>query len=330
MHPVLRAAAERQWGLFTAVDARRAGYGHDEIRALCGTGRWVRLRRGVYTTPGRLAEIGSRRHGADCLAALLFLDRPGTAVSHGSAARLLDVPVWGGLDPTVRLTDPEQWRVGSGFRIACAPLGPEEVVRHGPFRLTSPARTLVDCAREWPLEHAVVAMDAALLAGRTTPQDLARTAVAQQSWRGAPAARRAVALADGRAESPLETRGRLRILGAGLPTPELQVEIRSPGRSVAVVDAWFDDAAVAVESDGRVEYTDPWRGRSAGQVLWDEKRREDDLRALGIRVVRVAGADLGDRWPAVADRLASLLAAPGPAVRRWTATPRTRGRRRTA
>ncbi len=329
MHPVLRAAAERQWGLFTAVDARRAGYGHDEIRALCGTGRWVRLRRGVYTTPGRLAEIGSRRHGADCLAALLFLDRPGTAVSHGSAARLLDVPVWGGLDPTVRLTDPEQWRVGSGFRIACAPLGPEEVVRHGPFRLTSPARTLVDCAREWPLER-----------GRRDGRRPARRtddAPGPGPHRGGPAvlARSAGRPAGGRTgrrarRVPLETRGRLRILGAGLPTPELQVEIRSPGRSVAVVDAWFDDAAVAVESDGRVEYTDPWRGRSAGQVLWDEKRREDDLRALGIRVVRVAGADLGDRWPAVADRLASLLAAPGPAVRRWTATPRTRGRRRTA
>jgi hypothetical protein len=137
-----------------------------------------------------------------------------------------------------------------------------------------------------------------------------------------------VSLADGRAESPLETRGRLRIVGAGLPTPELQVEIRTGGRLVAVVDAWFDEAAVAVEFDGRTKYTDPWRDRSPGQVLWEEKRREDELRALDIRVVRVVDADLGPRWAEMQSRLGALLASSVPAVRRFTATPRTHGRRR--
>jgi len=37
----------------------------------------------------------------------------------------------------------------------------------------------------------------------------------------------------------------------------LQVEIRTPGRLVAVVDAWFDEAAVAVEFDGQVKYREP-------------------------------------------------------------------------
>ena len=36
----------------------------------------------------------------------------------------------------------------------------------------------------------------------------------------------------------------------GFAAPELQVEIRTAGRLVAVVDAWFEDAAVAVEFDG--------------------------------------------------------------------------------
>jgi hypothetical protein len=330
VHPVLRAAADRQWGLFTAVDARRAGYGHDEIRSLCHTGNWVRLRRGVYTTAERLGDLGGRPHGVDGLAALLFLDRPDTVLSHGSAARILGVPVWAGLERTVRLTDPHQWRAGSGLRVNCAPLDTHEVVRRGPFRLTSMARTLVDCAREWPLEDAVVAMDAALLAGRTTPRELSLVAAAQQCWRGAPRARRAIGLADGRAESPLETRGRLRIVGSDLPSPDLQVEIHTGTRLVGVVDAWFDDAAVAVEFDGRLKYTDPWHDRSPGQVAWEEKRREDALRRLGIRVVRIADADLGDRWPAVATGIADLLATPGPAVRRFAATSRTRGRQRTA
>jgi hypothetical protein len=330
MHPLLRAAAERQWGLFTAVDARRAGYGHDEIRSLCTTGTWVRLRRGVYTTADRLTELGGRRHGVDCLAVLLCVGSPRTVISHSSAARLLGITVRRGLDRTVRLTDPAQWRSGTSFRMACASLGRGEVIERGPFRLTSTARTLVDCAREWPVEDSVVAMDSALLAGSTTPAELAQVAVGQPSWRGAPAARRAIALSDGRAESPLETRGRLRIVGAGFARPELQVEIRSGGRLVGVVDAWFEEAAVAVEFDGQVKYTNPWRGRTPERVLWEEKRREDDLRALDIRVVRVADTDVGAAWPALERRLGTLLSTPGPVARRFTATARQLGRRRSA
>ncbi|WP_324274688.1 type IV toxin-antitoxin system AbiEi family antitoxin domain-containing protein [Blastococcus brunescens] len=51
MHPLLRAVAERQLGLFTAADARRAGYEHGEIRHLCSSGTWVRLRRGSTRWP---------------------------------------------------------------------------------------------------------------------------------------------------------------------------------------------------------------------------------------------------------------------------------------
>ena len=173
---------------------------------------------------------------------------------------------------------------------------------------------------------AVVAMDAALLAGRTTPDALARAADAARHWRGASRAARAAALADGRAESPLETRGRLRILGSGFVAPRLQVEIRTDGRLIGVVDAWFDDAAVAVEFDGQVKYTDPWR--DPGRVLWEEKRREDDLRGLGIRFLRLADEDLGSRWPVAEARLGRLLAEPGPSDRRFTAAARTRGVRR--
>jgi hypothetical protein len=129
---------------------------------------------------------------------------------------------------------------------------------------------------------------------------------------------------------PLETRGRLHIVGSGLPAPELQVEIRSRSGLVGVVDAWFDDAAVAVEFDGRVKYTDPWRDRSPERVLWEEKRREDELRFLDIRVVRVADADLGRRWPSTERRLLDLLAHRGPAERRFVAVPRAQGVRRTA
>jgi hypothetical protein len=331
VHPVLRAAADRRYGVFTAAEAVAAGHGHSEIQNLTGSGRWVRLRRGVLIAADDLDRAGreGRRHDVDCLAVLLALGRPRTAVSHESAARLWNLPVPGSAAGPIRLTDPDRWRRGEGYLMSRAPLRPGEAWRSGPVRLTSAARTLVDCAREWPIEDAVVAMDAALLAERTTPEELVAAAAAARHWPGAAGAVRAAALADGRAESPLETRGRLRILGAGLSAPELQVEIRAGGRLIAVVDAWFDEPAVAVEFDGRIKYTDPWRGRSPERVLWAEKRREDELRALDISVVRIADADLGTRWTDIEAQLGRLLTAPGPSVRRFTATPRAHGMRRT-
>lgn len=330
MHPLLRAAADRQLGLFTAADARRAGYGHTEIKGLCSSGTWLRLRRGVYVEAARLptSTTDAVRHRADCLAVMLGLGRPTAAISHVSAARLWGLTVRRGLPTTVRLTDPHQWRRGPDYRMAQAALPLQDVVARGPLRLTSVGRTLVDCAREWDLEDTVVAMDAALLARRLEPAGLSAAAERARGRPGAQRVLRAAALADGRAESPLETRGRLRIIGSGLPTPELQVEIRSAGRLVGVVDAWFEAAAVAVEFDGKVKYTDPWR--DPGRVLWEEKRREDELRALDIRVVRVIDADVDARWAAVAQRLRGLLASPGPAHRRFSATPRDRGRQHAA
>jgi hypothetical protein len=328
VHPLLRAAAERQLGVFTATDVRRAAYDHAEVRQLCSSGRWIRLRRGVYIAAEDVPADGPARREVDCMAVLLHLDRQHTALSHGTAAQLRGLPVPRTLDPAIRLTDPERWRRGEGFLMSRAPLLPAEVISSGPLRLTSPARTLVDCAREWSLDDAVVALDAALLARLTTPGQLAEAARAAAAWPGARRAARAVALADGRAESALETRGRLRIVGAGLPPMELQVEIRVNGRLVAVVDGWFEDAAVAVEFDGRVKYTDPWRDRTPAQVLWEEKRREDELRALDIRVARMVDADAGPRWPAMEQHLRRLTSSPGPARRRFTAQRRQLGVRR--
>jgi hypothetical protein len=330
VHPLLRARAEGRFGVFTTAEAVAAGHGHSEIQNLTASGAWVRLRRGVLITADDL-ELARRRGNAwrlQCIAVLLVLGRPRASISHGSAARLWGLPVPRTADELIRITDPERWRRGDGFLMSRAPLGRGEIWRTGPIRLTSAARTLVDCAREWPLEDAVVAMDAGVLAERTTTEELRRAAAAVRGWPGASRACRATALADGRAESPLETRGRLRMLGAGIQAPELQIEIMHGGRLVGVVDAWFDDAAVAVEFDGQVKYTDPWRGRSPERVLWDEKRREDELRALDIRVVRVVDADLERGWARVENRLRELLRTQGPAVRRFTTAARVRGRLR--
>lgn len=238
VHPLLRSAAQRQLGIFTAADARRAGYAHPEIRRMCSSGQWQRLRRGIYIAAGDLtrADSNGHRHQLEYLAVLLAVDRPMAAISHRSAARLWGFPLRQQPGDVVTLTDPAHGRDGRGFHITRAPLEPREVTGRGPFRLTTAARTLVDLARDEPLEDSVVAMDAALLTRRVSEEELRRAAERAARWRGSRRAFRAMSLADGRSESPLETRGRLRIIGAGLPAPQLQVEIRAGGRLVGVVD----------------------------------------------------------------------------------------------
>jgi hypothetical protein len=109
------------------------------------------------------------------------------------------------------------------------------------------------------------------------------------------------------------------MLASGLPRPELQVEIYDAAGFIGRADAWYEDAAVAIEFDGKVKYTDPRYASSPGEVLWEEKRREDRMRAVGIRVVRVVNEDLGSPWHGSAARIGGLLAAPYIGPRRFRA-----------
>lgn len=319
MHPLLRTVADRQLGVFTARDARRAGYEPEEVRALLSRREWTTVRRGVYAETGALAGLRAdpgQSHLVDCAAVLASLE-PGPVLSHSSAARFHGFPVPRGAH-VVRLTDTEQWRTGRGYRVARAGLAPGEVVPFLRFSATGPARTLVDCAREWSLTASVVAMDAAVQTRALTRADLVEAVLASRHRVGIGTAGRALSLADGRSESPLESRGRLALLAGGLPLPELQVEVHD-GRGLAGrVDAWYDDAALAVEFDGRVKYARPRGGRTPAEVAWEEKRREDRIRAAGVRFVRIADEDLGAPWPGVIDRIRTLLAEPVPGPRRFT------------
>lgn len=313
MLPVLDEIAVRQFGVFTAAQVLAAGHSREEVRTLLRTGEWQRRRRGVYCVGETAARAaGDRRlaHLLDVAATLVALPRR-PAASHASAAAVHELVTPRGGLAEVRLTDPGNWRVGRGYRVSQGTLPAGTVTDWASFSVTTVARTLVDCAREWELVDAVVALDDAIHRELTDPRLLRAAVAGARHWEGAAKAARAVGLADGRAESPLESAGRVRILTSGLPAPELQVELWDDDGFIGRVDGWYDDAAVALEFDGAVKYLDPRGGRSPGEVLWQEKRREDRMRAAGARPVRIAQEDLGGgSWPRVRDRLRGLLATP--------------------
>jgi len=327
--PTLRSAIARHAGVFATSDALAAGVDRRAIGPLLRSGEWRRIRFGVYTTAEvwHRHEATGRTHDLECAAVLRRLDRTGVAVSHDSAARLHGLVLPRSSRVEVRLTDPEQFRTGRGYRISEGALPPSDVVVRDGVPLTTVPRTLADVGREWPLLDTVVAADDALADGRTTPAELEAATLAQTHWVGCGKAARAFSLARVGAHSPHETRTRLALLGAGLPEPLLQQAVRVGSRLLAVLDMYWPDHGVFVECDGMVKYTDPWRNRTPAQVLWDEKRRQDDLLDLDLRGVRIAPEDLDGRFEEKADRLRSLFTMGPPAAPRYRTELWNRGQR---
>jgi len=170
-----------------------------------------------------------------------------------------------------------------------------DVTVHGGVLVVNPALAVIQTASCEGLRAGLIAADAALARGLVTTGDLAG-ALASSGLAGEPA--RAVAMADGRSESPGESWSRLVFAGLALPAPELQAEIRDAGgRLLGRVDFLFRERRVIVEFDGRVKY----EGADGRDALFREKRREDALRSLGYQVVRLTWRDLSD--PALVSRL---------------------------
>ena len=243
---------------------------------------WRPVFRGVYAD----VELPVTHELAIAGASLLV---PDSAVFSGrSAACLLGA---GGLVDAatpVEVTVPEADRFGpvAGLRIRRAVVPESDVRTVRRYSCTTPVRTAVDIARHEGLPDSVVALDVLLGRGLVHPTRLAEAVAALPTGRGCRRARRAAALADGRAESPPETVVRVLLRAAGLvPVPQFVVR-DAAGRFVARVDLAFPSQRVAVEYDGA------WHGRP-GQLARD-RRRLNALVAVGWRVVHLTAADLHD------------------------------------
>lgn len=310
-------------GLFSRSDALAAGWTDDAIAHAVTIGRWRRLSPGVYAPAAAAANVLSSpaaARGAELLLARSAQRTcPRAVISHGSAALMWDLPTLGnGSRPCVTVAAGTALRGLAAVHLHRAGLPAAEVVTVGGARITSAARTVCDVARECGSDAGVVAADAALRARLVTPAQLGAQVSRCARWPGIASARRAVALADPLSESPLESLSRLRIAAAGLPTPELQVEIGDDlGTFVGRLDFYWPEYGVAGEADGNLKYTD----RS---VLVDERRRQRRLESLGLVVVRWEWADLR-RFAGVTRELkAAFQRGVRPGGRRWSVLPCTR------
>jgi hypothetical protein len=163
--------------------------------------------------------------------------------------------------------------------------------------VTGPVRAALDLARSLPHEAAVVVLDAALHAGVLTVDELRAPLPDIVGAPGSRSAARAVGLADGRSESVGESRSRVLLAELGLAPSALPFEVRAAdGSFLARTDFAWESAGVVGEFDGRVKYGRLLRpGQDSGDVVFEEKRREEEIRDVGWGVVRWTWPDLSRR-----------------------------------
>lgn len=209
----------------------------------------------------------------------------GTWFSHRSAAALHGLPVVIRSTTRVEVVRTFGGHGGRSSRLHArtARLLPGEGVFLNGIPATSVERTVTDLVRVLPFPEAVMLVDAALRKG--VPRETLLAGLPERG-RGCRMAERAVTFGDPASESPGESESRARLALAGLPTPELQVEIYgADGVFIARPDFLWRSHKVIGEYDGEGKYTGQF-GVAPVDVIHDEKEREAALEAAGYLVLR--------------------------------------------
>lgn len=297
MDPRIAGIVAANGGLITRAQALDLGLSPGEVRRLLRDKEgWIPLRRGVYTT----AEVWQ---GLDVYVgrplllarAVVMTMRRGWVLSHDSAAHALGMAILRPSKPLVHITRPGWTNAWTeyGVKHHLARFAPTQVVEAQGIRALEPARTAVDLAREHGLMAGMVACDSAMRLG-VTRQQLTDAYAIMENWPGVKAARRSVALADPRAETPHESLGRHLVLEAGLGAPETQFPVQTD-RGIFWCDLRVGNHVI--ETDGRIKMRSIENGGVAvdvEQAAWDEKLRQ---RAISDRRLVVSRVVWEDHWP---------------------------------
>jgi len=216
----------------------------------------------------------------------------GDLVSHWSAAALWRLPIIGRWPDRVHITTAPNGRRSSTSalvrhqrQLAAVPALTDGVT------VTSLAETIIDVARVATFAQSVAMGDAVLwraqnprdaggMPGLTLDQ-VEQTLCDSREHRGVARVRRMLDFIDGRANRPGESLARVTMSELGVPAPVLQHPMVMLDGKHYYLDFYFAEYDVGVDFDGRIKYLDSaFRGgRTAEQVVYDEKIREDHVRS---------------------------------------------------
>ncbi|MDG4778466.1 hypothetical protein O7614_02240 [Micromonospora sp. WMMD961] len=282
---VRRVAAVRD-GIVTLGQARAAGLTTHEVQRLCRAGRWRAVARGTYLVDADLYDGIPR---AARIRAAVASFGPAAAAVLATAAELhglaglratdvIDLSVPGPIARPSRLGHPE-------VVVHQLVIKPEQLVRVNGVTATDPLRTLADVSLRVDRFSAVSVLDSALNRRLVTTDDLLSVQRLIRGRRGAVAARGYLSEADGRSQSPLETRTRLRCVDGKVPPDALQLEIRDEdGYLLGIGDLGWRGPQVIAEADGRGPHGAP-------EAAYADRRRQNRLVNAGWTVLRFTWQD---------------------------------------
>lgn len=192
--------------------------------------------------------------------------------------------------------------------------------------MTPPPQTARDLAVRLPFADSLAAMDRVLhpkampnapVGPRQlfTRQDVIDSIELLPNHTQRTRAGRVLEYADGLSQSPGESKSRAIMILNGFPVPALQVPFSDSQGRIGFPDFDWEEFKILGEFDGFEKYSAQryLKGKTPSEVVVEEKRREDRLRAKGYKVVRWIWTDI--QYPG---RLVRLLREAGLPV----ATPR--------
>ncbi|MFV2195671.1 hypothetical protein [Nocardiopsis sp. LOL_012] len=291
-HAVALDTAARQYGVLSWDQAKHIGLTKSDVRRFVRNGNWRRVYPRVYAV---LALVDATDPGlrlrAKAMAAQLALGEA-SFVGGRTAVRL-----WGiqGLPEgdlnEMHMVIPARGtqRHIAGITLHTWKTRPEQVTTiDGVLRSATPQRALADTLLDVDRETAVCLMDSALNKGLIGAEEIEEVERVNWRRRGSVRLRGWWRSADGRAESPLETRVRLVCVDGGLPPTDLQHRFfDGRGRCIARVDFWWEDLDLIGEADGIGPHGSP-------RVLARDRTRQNALQLWhpSTRIVRFTWGDL--------------------------------------
>lgn len=285
-----------QQGFFTRAMARDCGYGDKTVTAMVRAKVWVRFRRGYYCFADTWAALDDAgRHVVRSRAVLHSLGDD-VVLSHVSALLVHGIEVWGTPLDRVHVTrlDGDASRIETDVVHHRGHVDESDMVIVQGLRVLRPARCAVEYASTASSESAFVAFNSALHRGLCEQDDLHQQFAQVGNWPGMRHVHVPIRLASGKSESVGESRGFWFFWAAGLPAPERQYEVfNASGELRATCDWGWPELDRYGEFDGKIKYGRLLKpGQDPGEVVFAEKRREDEVREItGGRMIRLTWAD---------------------------------------
>jgi hypothetical protein len=291
-----------QGGFVYRSQALDCGYRPREIAGLLRSREWRRVRHGAYALGSVVDALDpAGLHILTARAVVGSLDGR-VVLTHVSALAVHRVPLWG-VDLRqvhVHREEAHSTRRSAGVVHHGGLLPESEIIEVDGLLVSVAERSVVDAARIVPFEAGVVLADG----GMRLPgfdESLAEGVLERQrDWAGSVNASRVLHFADAAAQTVGESRARVLLARIGVPRPTLQHPIRdSAGRLLGISDFYIEEYETAAEFDGRLKYGRAlYEGSNrldhgdVGDVVWQEKRREDSFRDEGTEVVRIVWSEL--------------------------------------